>query len=128
MPRNAIDENDLDLRSTDYLCDQCGQGIPLTTIEKRKSRNDPDWGLCIDCTREPVRQITYNHPVLGTIFCYPHLGDVDELWRPLDAEGKLFRPGERICGHKDCTNTSHIVGNSRSKTFVRKLQEAGVLI
>lgn len=125
MPRNKIDETDLDLRSTDYLCDQCGQGIPLTTTEKRKSRNDPNWGLCIDCTRGEVRQISYKHPVLGLIFCYPHKGDVDELWRPLDEEGNLFRPGERICGHKDCVNLNHVIGLARHKRYQEKLQEAG---
>jgi hypothetical protein len=107
MPRKkTVDEQEL--RATDYACYQCGQGIPATTIEKRKSRGDENWQLCADCVRVETRCITYIHPLLGKIFCYPHKGELDELWRPLDDTGGLFRPGERVCGHFDCVNVRHI--------------------
>jgi len=111
MPRKkTIDEQEL--RASDYLCAQCGQGIPATTIEKRKSRKDENWQLCADCVRVETRCIQYIHPVLGKIFCYPHQGELDELWRPLDELGGLFRPGERVCGHADCVNVRHIRKNT----------------
>jgi hypothetical protein len=111
MPRKkTIDEQEL--RASDYPCTQCGQGIPATTIEKRKSRKDENWQLCADCVRVETRCIQYIHPVLGKIFCYPHKGELDELWRPLDDLGGLFRPGERVCGHADCVNVRHIRKNN----------------
>jgi hypothetical protein len=122
MPRNPIDENDLDLRSTDFPCDRCGQGIPATTIEKRKSRKYDNWDLCADCVRVPAKCIKYKHPVLGDIFCYPHLGDVDELWRPLDESGGLYRAGVRLCGHADCVNRNHIQGLKIHKKYADDLE------
>jgi hypothetical protein len=122
MPRKkTVDEQEL--RATDYACAQCGQGIPATTIEKRKSRKDENWQLCADCVRVETRCIQYIHPVLGKIFCYPHKGELDELWRPLDDLGGLFRPGERVCGHKDCVNLNHIIGSGIHKRYANRLQE-----
>jgi len=102
--------NDDNLRILDVPCAQCGQGIPKTTIEKRKSRNVDDWDLCADCVRVPSTNIRYHHPVLGLIWCYPHFGEVDALFRPLTDSGELYRPGERLCGHSDCVNLKHIAG------------------
>jgi len=122
MPRKkTVDEQEL--RVSDYACAQCGQGIPATTVEKRKSRGDENWLLCADCVRVETRCIQYIHPVLGKIFCYPHKGELDELWRPLDDLGGLFRPGERVCGHKDCVNLNHIIGSGIHKRYANRLQE-----
>jgi len=30
---------------------------------------------------------------------------------PVDEQGLLVIPGERICTHRDCINPSHIVGD-----------------
>jgi len=115
-------KEDLDLRKHDYSCEQCGQGIPATTIEKRRNRKTVNAGLCADCLRQPQRQIIYQHPVLGEITCYPYAGDVDELWRPLDASGGLFRPGVRLCGHADCVNLNHIAGKQVHKRYANTLE------
>jgi hypothetical protein len=56
----------------------------------------------------PIGKITVHHPALGLIQCYPHKGEVNELWQPLDVLGELYRPGVRLCGNKDCVNTAHI--------------------
>jgi len=60
--------------------------------------------------------------VLGEITCYPYAGDVDELWRPLDASGGLFRPGVRLCGHADCVNLNHIAGKQVHKRYANTLE------
>jgi len=105
------------LKTNQINCWQCGQKVPYTIWAKRRERGKTDWDKCRDCTAKPSNAVRTIHPVLGTIFCYPHKGDVDELWRPLDDEGRLFRPGERICGHKDCINTSHILGEKRQQRY-----------
>jgi len=82
--------------------------VPSNIWAKRKQRGRQDWEYCVDCTAKPTEKITVHHPALGQIQCYPHKGEVDELWRPLDVLGQLYRPGVRLCGHKDCVNTAHI--------------------
>jgi hypothetical protein len=91
------------------FCDRCGQIIPNTTWVKRKERNKPEWDHCQDCKATPRQRIKWLHPILGKIECHPYDGEVDELWRPINAVGDLYRPGERLCGHKDCINTRHII-------------------
>jgi hypothetical protein len=95
-------------KDTDIFCITCGQAVPTSIWLKRKQRGRHDWDHCIDCTAKPVGKITVHHPALGQIQCYPHKGEVNELWQPLDVLGDLYRPGVRLCGHKDCVNTAHI--------------------
>lgn len=127
MARTNTNE-DSDVRQFDYPCGKCGQGIPKTTVEKRISRGVVEWDLCEDCLREPTRAIIYKHPQLGQITCYPHSGEVDALWRPVDALGELFRPGERLCGHKDCINLNHIVGKQVHRKYANNLESLLALI
>ena len=82
--------------------------MPSNIWAKRKQRGRADWTSCVDCTAKPIDKITVHHPALGQIQCYPHKGEVNELWQPLDELGELFRPGVRLCGYKDCVNTAHI--------------------
>lgn len=94
--------------STDIICIICGQSISSNVWVKRKERGRDDWKECQDCTAKPTAKIIVHHPSLGQIQCYPHQGEVNELWQPLDASGNLYRPGVRLCGNKDCVNTAHI--------------------
>jgi hypothetical protein len=34
---------------------------------------------------------------------------LDQELNPVDDDGVLVHPGERVCGHKDCVNPAHIV-------------------
>ena len=95
-------------KANDIVCANCGQDIPSNVWAKRKERGRHDWKQCTDCTAKPIEKITVHHPALGQIQCYPHKGEVNELWQPLDALGNLYRPGVRLCGNKDCVNTAHI--------------------
>jgi hypothetical protein len=36
-------------------------------------------------------------------------GDLDDNWQPIDEDGQLYRPGERLCGLKDCVKQSHVI-------------------
>lgn len=107
MPRDLFDADEP--KQEPIACIRCGQSIPVSTWVKRLARKTENWDTCKDCLSvNPITHIQYKHPTLGYIFCYPHQGEVDDLFRPLDEAGNLFRPGERVCGHKDCINVKHI--------------------
>ena len=105
--KNIIKDKTI-INSTDIFCVTCGQAIPCNVWAKRKQRGRQDWDNCVDCTMRPIEKITVHHPSLGQIQCFPHKGEVNELWQPLNVLGELYRPGVRLCGNKDCVNTSHI--------------------
>ena len=109
MRTNRLDNSTSIFNEGDMFCDRCGQIIPKSTWEKAKSRNKPDWDHCQDCKATPKQKLIVNHPILGKIECIPYTGELDELWRPINAVGDLYKPGERICGHKDCINSRHII-------------------
>ena len=100
------------------VCDRCGQPVCWRVIAKRKSRKteNPDW--CSSCLAKPVNRIAYKHPVLGEIWCIPHEGDLNDDLYPVTDLGELYKPGERICGHKDCVNSQHIVANKKVTPLV----------
>lgn len=109
MRTNRLDNSTNIFNEGDIFCDRCGQIIPKSTWEKSKSRNKPDWDHCQDCKATPKQKLVVNHPILGKIECIPYTGELDELWRPINAVGDLYKPGERLCGHKDCINSNHII-------------------
>jgi len=109
MRTNRLDNSTSIFNEGDMFCDRCGQIIPKSTWEKAKSRNKPDWDHCQDCKATPKQRLVVNHPILGKIECIPYTGELDELWRPINAVGDLYKPGERLCGHKDCINSNHII-------------------
>jgi hypothetical protein len=101
--------NDLIQQQTAYIfCKQCGIIIPYLVWYKRKSRNRADWDHCKDCNATPKKVEVFVHPSLGRIACCPYVGEVNDLWQPINAVGDLYLPGKRICGHSDCVNTNHI--------------------
>lgn len=92
-----------------HNCSQCGQLFSKDLYYKRVSRKIPNPDHCSDCKAVPVKQYTWNHPTLGRITCQPFQGELDDLWRPINVVGRLYMPGERVCGKKDCVNASHVV-------------------
>ena len=100
----------LDKPETSYIfCKQCGIIISYEVWYKRKVRNRDNWYHCRDCIATPKKTEVFIHPSLGRIACVPYVGEVNEQWQPINAVGDLYLPGERICGHKDCVNTKHIL-------------------
>jgi len=90
-------------------CSRCGIEISRFAVQKKKERNiQPD--ICTDCTMRPTKHIVTNGE-----WCRPHQGEVDDLLRPLDDNGRLYKPGTRICGHSDCVRTTHVMSFEQLK-------------
>ena len=81
-------------------CRRCG--FVWVVAPDKRGRKDL---LCISCRAKPQKSIQY-----GSLRCIPHTGDLDSKLRPIDENGSLFMPGERVCGHSDCINPKHVGG------------------
>ena len=77
--------------------------VSEAAIERRKARGTYD-GKCSDCRNGMANEIKYDGKV-----CRPWRGEVDEDFNPIDRNLKLYLPGVRVCGHKDCVNKDHII-------------------
>jgi hypothetical protein len=97
-------------------CIWCGQWISKDAYHKRveRKRNDPN--VCKDCTDvrksnglQKYKSKRTDHPELGVIFCYIWAGELNDDWLPIDDNGKLYMPGVRICGYKDCVALQHVI-------------------
>ncbi len=84
-------------------CERCGIEIDERTIERRKGRGILDQ-RCSDCRVKQLNEIKYNG-----IVCRPWRGEVDEELNPIDGQLRLYLPGVRTCGHRDCVNKDHII-------------------
>jgi hypothetical protein len=97
-------------------CVWCGNWISKDTYLKRVERKRDYLDICKDCLDirkgdllANNKKVARNHKTLGRIFCRPYEGELNEDWLPIDDEGKLFMPGHRICGAKDCVNSNHVI-------------------
>ena len=99
-----------------WSCVWCGQWISKDTYMKRVERKRDYVDVCRDCL--DIRKgdllakkgnVKRTHPVLGVIDCRPYKGELNEDWMPIDDDGKLFMPGHRICGAKDCVSSKHVI-------------------
>lgn len=84
-------------------CARCGIEVSESTIERRRARGITD-ARCSDCRVRRMNEINYN----GTI-CRPWRGEVDEDLNPIDGQLRLYLPGIRTCGHRDCVNKEHVI-------------------
>lgn len=85
-------------------CQRCGIEISESAVERRIARGTYN-GQCADCRiSKPQYQIKYDGDV-----CQAWRGEVDEDLNPIDKHLKLYLPGIRTCGHKDCVNRSHVI-------------------
>jgi len=106
------DKNDLQYCS----CVWCGQWITKNSCMKRVGRQLPDPNVCKDC-RDVRKAASLSlridkrtvHPTLGVLWCVIWKQELNEDWHPIDDEGELFMPGQRICGYKDCVAVTHVV-------------------
>lgn len=89
----------MSLQDNQVECRRCG--FKWAVNADKRGRRDL---LCISCRVKPATTIQY-----GKLRCTPHQGLLDRDLNPIDAEGNLVYPGERVCGHKDCVNLSHIL-------------------
>ena len=92
-------------------CWRCGIEIDSDTFWKRVARQSPNPDECRDCKDTSTKhksQYQWLHPVLGQIICKPYKGELDDDWNPITKTGRLYMPGERLCGLKDCVRRSHV--------------------
>ena len=97
-------------------CIWCGQWITKDAYFKRveRKRNDPN--VCKDCTDvrksnglQKYKSKRTDHPELGVIWCYIWSGELNDEWYPIDDNGRLYMPGLRVCGYKDCVAEQHVI-------------------
>lgn len=81
------------------VCKRCGF-TEFVAADKRKRKDS----LCTDCRRRPARTINYGQGKP----CIPHHGVFDQDDNPIEY-GRLYLPGKRVCGHRDCIQIAHIV-------------------
>jgi hypothetical protein len=86
-------------------CNRCGIEISESAVERRKARGTYD-GRCQDCRGHRSNEVKYDGEP-----CRPWRGEVDEDLNPIDKNLKLYLPGTRTCGHKDCVNKRHIISS-----------------
>ena len=101
-----------DIENEIVYCTRCGIAQSFETVYKRKIRDTVNAEWCRDCRDDrPFLQGQYKwtHPVLGQIYCWLWDGELDDFWQPVTQDGELYRPGERLCGKKDCVRKTHII-------------------
>jgi hypothetical protein len=101
-----------DTQNEIIYCTRCGIEQNYEQTYKRVIRKtvNPLW--CRDCRDDRTeirRDHAWKHPALGKIYCCLWIGELDDNWHPIDDEGQLYRPGERICGLKDCVKQTHVI-------------------
>jgi hypothetical protein len=108
--------NETDKNELHQACTRCGAFILKAVVSKRRERKDQYADECKDCrdVRKYTetyffRKVVRTHPKLGKIECLAWSGDIDDDWNPIDENGDLYRPGERICGAKDCIDIHHVI-------------------
>lgn len=116
-----------DIANEILYCLRCGIEVSGEQVYKRKIRNavNPEW--CRDCRddRPEIRKdYNWKHPVLGMIHCWLWDGELNDDWLPIDEHGELFRPGERLCGKKDCVKKAHIIEKDASVSDKIKVESA----
>jgi hypothetical protein len=89
----------LSVQDNQVECRRCG--FRWVVNAEKRGRKDL---LCQSCRIKPAKTIQY-----GKLKCSPHQGQLDPDLNPVDDNGDLLLPGERVCLHKDCVNPAHIV-------------------
>ena len=106
-----------DFSDSEYCqCVWCGHWITKDAFQKRIERKRDDPNVCKDCRDvrrsaglAKYKKVSSKHPELGSINCYIWDGELNDDWCPIDSDGKLFMPGVRICGFKDCISGQHVI-------------------
>jgi hypothetical protein len=103
-------------------CVWCGNWISKDAYLKRVERKRDDPNVCKDCTDvrksnglQKYKSKRTDHPELGVIWCYIWSGELNDDWLPIDDNGRLYMPGVRICGFKDCVAEQHVISPKVAK-------------
>lgn len=88
----------------DYIqatCTRCG--TLWSYPDRYVTRPEFDGSQCKDCKARPLTRVGS-----GLDYCTPWHGHFDEDDNPMQ-NGKLYKPGIRTCGHRDCVRPMHII-------------------
>jgi hypothetical protein len=90
-----------------FACSHCGaNALSREAIQKRISRGSSR-RICLDCSASKKTTLAY-----GDLICKPWSGDFDlDTLAPIK-DGLEVMPGPRLCGHKDCVEPSHVLGQT----------------
>lgn len=81
-------------------CTRCGIEITNNTLIQRRLQGNEST-MCSDCNH-------LDRPFAdNTKSCRAWVGELDRFDRPI-RNGKLYKPGKRLCGRADCVKTAHI--------------------
>ena len=115
-------------------CIWCGQWITKDAYLKRVERKRDDPNVCKDCTDvrksnglQKYKNKRTDHPELGVLWCYLWDGELNDDWLPIDDKGKLYMPGVRICGFKDCVSSQHVIPAVRRAKVSDKIKVESAL-
>jgi hypothetical protein len=84
-------------------CQRCGIREETKAMQKYAARTGKVW--CESCRTPRRRFVVYED---GRV-CEAWLGDFDAADNPMK-DGQPYLVGVRTCGHSDCVNLDHIVG------------------
>jgi hypothetical protein len=116
-----------DIANEILYCPRCGIETTAEQVYKRKIRKVENPEYCRDCrdTRTEIRRdYKWNHPVLGKISCWLWQGELNDDWHPIDEQGNQVRPGERLCGLKDCVRKTHVIETDAKVSDKIKVESA----
>jgi hypothetical protein len=96
------------LSADEWVCTRCGY-----ISDNGKPHKSGECSSCRLVEYEPVRvqtfrEISSGHPELKGR-CRAWLRGFTDDDQPIDENGFAVFPGERLCGHSDCVNPSHII-------------------
>ena len=94
-------------------CSRCGIELSEMAMKGRALRGNSD-DRCPDCRVGRLLEIKYNGEI-----CRPWRGEVDDDLNPIDKDLRLYLPGVRSCGHRDCVAKNHIIPAPRELEMER---------
>jgi hypothetical protein len=108
-------------------CERCGYVITANRFERiLKMGYDL---LCVDCAQVPMRIVVTGKDE----YCIPHKFEFDDEDNPMK-HGLPYRPGERLCGNRDCVRPVHVVAPlivkpvDEIEQLIEKIKKQKVLI
>ena len=124
---SAMSRTKHDVENEIVYCTRCGQQQSYEQTYKRVIRKTVNALWCRDCRDDRTeirRDYCWKHPALGKVHCWLWTGELNDNWEPITDDGQLYRPGERLCGLKDCVKQAHIIETDAKVTDKIKVESA----
>jgi hypothetical protein len=124
---SAMSRTKHDVENEIVYCTRCGQAQSYEQTYKRVIRKTVNAEWCRDCRDDRTeirRDYAWKHPALGKVHCWLWTGELNDDWQPITEDGELYRPGERICGLKDCVKQAHVIETDAKVSGKIKVESA----